>query len=117
MIRQHILSVAQNMDFDVEEAENAVEAIELIKKGIAFDVVIGDIRTSSTSGLEFLKALKGNSPPPVIMLATIEGSVVISKEFVSGGAFEYLAKSLEATSLEIMVDTVVYPKLFMVIVR
>ncbi|MBI5307967.1 MAG: response regulator [Planctomycetes bacterium] len=110
MTRQHILSVAQNMDFYVEEAENAVEAIEALKKGIVFDVVIGDIRTSGASGIEFLKSLKGNSPPPVIMLATIDGSVVISKEFVTGGAFEYLTKSLAATSIEKTVDTVVYQK-------
>lgn len=110
MTRQHILSVAQNMDFDVEEAENAAEAIEALKKGLVFDVVIGDLRTSGASGMEFLKSLKGNSPPPVIMLATIDGSVVISKEFVSGGAFEYLTKSIEARSIEKMVDTVVYQK-------
>ena len=109
MTRQHILSVALNMEFDVEEAENAAEAIEELKKGIVFDVVIGDIRTSGASGMEFLKSLKSNSPPPVIMLATIDGSVVISKEFVTGG-FEYLTKSLEATSIEKTVDTAVYQK-------
>lgn len=35
---------------------------------------------------------------------------IISKEFVSGGAFEYLTKSLEAASIELMVDTVVHQK-------
>ncbi len=110
MTRQHILSVAQNMEFDVEEAENAAEAIELIKKGIAINVVIGDIRTSGASGMEFLKSLKAASPPPVIMLATIDGSVVISKEFVTGGAFEYLTKSIETASIEKTVDTAAYQK-------
>lgn len=111
MTRQHILSVAQNMEFDVEEAENAAEAIELLKKGrIAINVVIGDIRTSGASGMEFLKSLKAKSPPPVIMLATIDGSVVISKEFVTGGAFEYLTKSIETASIEKTVDTAVYHK-------
>jgi diguanylate cyclase (GGDEF)-like protein len=93
MVRQLILSVASNMDFEVEEANDGMEGIEFIKKGINFDVVIADMRMQSIGDFEFLKALKGCSPSPVAILMTAYGLVVIANESTSSDTFECLTKS------------------------
>ena len=70
MARQLISAVAKDMGFEVEEANDGMEGLEFIKRGIVFDVVIADLRMPKIGGLEFLKTLRSSSLCPTIILVT-----------------------------------------------
>jgi DNA-binding NarL/FixJ family response regulator len=82
-------------DADVDEAESAAAALELLHGGKKVDLALVDVRMPDLDGLELLKAIKAEwAELPVIMLSTYENAPYV-KRALADGASGYLLK--EAT--------------------
>ena len=68
LIREVIKEYAQNEEFQVLEAENGVEALEIIAKE-EIDLIILDVMMPKMDGLAFLKEMKKIKDIPVIILS------------------------------------------------
>jgi two-component system, NtrC family, response regulator AlgB len=87
---------------DVRLAGSGAEALEIIKSGKEFDVVLTDWLMAEMDGLELLTTIKKSSPTTTVILmtayGTIEGAVTAIKE----GAFDYLTKPLKLTQVQLV---------------
>ena len=110
MVRQLVSATAGDIGFEVLEANDGMEAINIIKSGNIFDVVIADVRMPGMGGLELLKFLGCFSPHPVIILVTGYGTVEIAREAMLCGAFEYLTKPFDIRLVEKTLEAAVYHK-------
>src|SRR4030095_1725900 len=87
---------------DVEEAPNGNAAIEKLHEGF-FDVVVSDLKTGGSTGLEVLKTAKTLHPSSAIILMTAFGSVSTAVEAMKSGAFDYVQKPFEIEEMEVKI--------------
>ncbi len=93
----HRLMIKANMlekDYDIFEAEDGGEAIELVEKDF-FDLIIMDIKMKKVDGITALKKIKEISPSIPIMIMTAYSSVQTAVEALKLGATEYFVKPLD----------------------
>ena len=84
--------------YRVAAALTGEEALEEIASG-GYDIVVSDIYIDEVTGLDILRAAKGQRPDCAVILMTARGSVETTVEAEEGGAFEYLAKPFEMGEL------------------
>lgn len=93
--------VLRDADFDVIEASNADEALEILKSPIRIDLMISDVRMpGSMDGLGLLAIVRTTLPilPVIITSAHLEPMLAITD-----GATQFVAKPF---SLEFVVEAV-----------
>jgi DNA-binding NarL/FixJ family response regulator len=79
-------------DAEVVEAESSAVALEVLHRGVDFDLALVDVRMPDLDGLELLRAIKAEwAELPVIMLSTYENAPYV-KRALSDGAAGYLLK-------------------------
>jgi len=100
-IRKSLREILEYEKYEIEEAENAQQALELIKQS-DFNVVISDIKMPNMNGIEFLEALKPLKDIPLIMI-TGHGDIDIAVESIKKGAFDFIQKPLDLNRLLISV--------------
>lgn len=85
--------------YEVELINSGDKAIELIKKGGQFDLMISDVKMPGTSGTDVLKFAAERAPlMPVIMLTGVV-SVETAVSAMRSGAFDYLMKPITRKDL------------------
>lgn len=101
-IRSTLKEILEYEHYQVEEALNGVQGLELIGKN-AFDLVLCDIKMEKMDGMEVLeKALALQPDLPFIMISghgTIETAIEASKK----GAFDFISKPPDLNRLLITV--------------
>ncbi|GBD91092.1 transcriptional regulatory protein ZraR [bacterium BMS3Abin04] len=93
----HRVMIKANMiekDYEIFEAENGAEAIELVEKDF-FDLIIMDIKMKKVDGITALKKIKEISPSIPVMIMTAYSSVQTAVEALKLGAAEYFVKPLD----------------------
>ena len=91
--RKFIKSYLVLKGFEVETAENGLEAMKLAEQG-TFTLVFSDIEMPVMNGLEFLATFKkkpGYQDIPVIMLTTVDKPEIIDRA-TKMGAVHYMIK-------------------------
>jgi len=83
---------------DVSTADNAINALELIKSD-QFDVVISDIILPRMNGIELLSEIRKISRNIQVIMITGEPTVETASEAVRAGAFDYLAKPVSGRDI------------------
>ena len=69
-VRRFALRVLEKEGYQVVEARDGVEAVELIKQGRQFDAVVSDIVMPRMNGVELMQALTTDAPDvPVILMS------------------------------------------------
>ncbi len=84
---------------DIQEAENGSVALNLIKNGEKFDMILLDIMMPIVDGVEFLKIFRSdmnNSHIPVIVLSTDDTK---KTEVFDNGANDFLRKPIKEDDL------------------
>lgn len=100
-IRKVMRSILEELRFDVSEAENGLEALDVCRKRMP-DVVLLDWNMPVMDGLEFLVALRaqaGGQGPKVIFCSTARDAEQIVRA-MTAGASEYLVKPFDRPLLE-----------------
>ncbi|MGZ3534953.1 MAG: sigma-54-dependent transcriptional regulator [Thermodesulfobacteriota bacterium] len=102
MIRK---GLSQMGGYDVEVAQNGVEAVEKVEKDV-FDLVLTDLKMPEMDGLELLKTIKGTRPEIMVILLTAFGSIETAVEAMKIGANDYITKPIDLNELLIHVSKV-----------
>ena len=94
IVRTMLRNILEQESYDVEEAENGVIALEKLKAGNQYDIILLDWEMPEMNGYEFLQAyvaenLKGNTK--VIMLTSLTKMSNILKA-IDAGADDYIMK-------------------------
>ena len=100
MIRK---GLSQMGGYNVEVAQNGVEAIEKVEKDV-FDLVLTDLKMPGMDGLELLKTIKGTRPEVMVILVTAFGSIETAVEAMKIGANDYITKPIDLNELLIHVS-------------
>lgn len=89
-------------DYQVEEAENGLEAWEKIKKN-DYDLMILDVMMPKMDGWQTIEMVRKTSNIPILML-TAKGSTQDKVTGLSAGADDYLVKPFEEAELMVRVQ-------------
>jgi DNA-binding NtrC family response regulator len=92
--------------FEVFLAYN-VESTKNILKIDPVDVVLTDLRLGNESGLDVLKLVQSQVPPPPCVVMTAYGSVESAVEAMRRGAYDYVTKPLDLDRAEILLQRAV----------
>lgn len=89
-------------DYAITTAITAKEALEKAKEG-SFNLVITDIRLSSTDGLELMEDLLLLNPDLPVIILTAYGSIEGAVTAIKKGAYSYLTKPFDPKDLLLQV--------------
>ncbi len=90
-IRETIKAFLKDEGHDVQVAEDAITAVEVLKKD-DFDVVVTDIILPKMSGVKLLRAIRHVSPHVQVIMITGEPTIETASDALRLGAFDYLSK-------------------------
>jgi DNA-binding NtrC family response regulator len=88
--------------YDVTLAPDGAAALSVIGSK-AFDVVLTDIRMPGASGFEVLRAVQARSPRTRVVMMTAYANVPDAVAAMKQGAFDYVAKPLDADEIALVV--------------
>lgn len=100
-IRRTLREILEYEKYQVEDAENGMDAIQLAKEQ-EFDVILCDIKMDGMDGIETLEALKQFTDCPVIMISG-HGTIETAVEAIKKGAYDYIAKPPDLNRLLITI--------------
>ena len=81
-------------EFAVTKAGSGTEAVDLIRKGTAFEVVSLDLQMPGISGVDALRTIKQLSPSTEVMLVTGFLNIDAAKQAIRSGAYDYVEKPI-----------------------
>jgi len=91
--------------FDVETAASADEGLQRIRDGPP-DCVVSDYNMPGLDGLEFLQAVRENSPDLPFILFTGKGSEAVASEAIAADVTDYLQKGSGSEQYELLTNRV-----------
>jgi len=102
VIRETLRDILEYERYKIDEAEDGVKALEMIKKK-KYDLVILDIKMPKMDGLEVLdKSMEFNPEIPIIMISG-HGTIDIAVEATKKGAYSFITKPPDLNQLLLMV--------------
>ncbi len=106
VIRTYLKNLLPMKGYDVSLAEDGIQAIEMLQKGAAPDVIILDVMMPKMDGIETLRKIcEHDATIPVIMLSVV-GKASTIVEAMNLGAADYINKPFEEEELEIALQKV-----------
>lgn len=101
VIRKVARRILEEMQFDIEEAEDGQGAWEACKRSMP-DVVLLDWNMPVMNGLEFLKTLRASTAhsQPVVVFCTTENDLDHIRAAIDAGANEYIMKPFDREIIE-----------------
>lgn len=100
-IRNTLKDILEYEKYKVDEAENGLEALDLIRNK-EFDVILCDIKMPQMDGIEVLEKAMILTETPVIMISG-HGTIETAVEAIKKGAYDYIAKPLDLNRLLITI--------------
>lgn len=100
-VRQQVSLTLKYAGYDLLEASNGREGIEIVRSGVPIAMVICDVNMPITNGIEFLETIKGDGtapPVPVVMLTT-DGSPELISRAKRAGAKGWIIKPFQSDLL------------------
>lgn len=102
-VRKVVRLTLEKANYEVLEAEDGKQAIEIINKGenrIMLDVIICDIRMPSINGVEAIQYFQKEYPKVKIIVLTGFPDVDMAISFMRKGVVDYLVKPVEGETLK-----------------
>jgi len=107
--RNMLTPVLRAAGYQVTTVSAAAEALDLMKKGKRFDVVLSDIEMPDMNGFQFAEALRADqrfAGTPVIALSSITSPATIERARVAG-FHDYVAKFDRQGLIAVLKDTAI----------
>jgi putative two-component system response regulator len=92
MIRQLLSQKLSPEGYRCEQAANAEQALEKLKKDGSIELVILDIKMPGKSGTELLPEIKAKYPDTAVIMATAVDDASIAINCMKAGAYDYVTK-------------------------
>jgi two-component system response regulator HydG len=102
-LRQALSETLRRSGYEVLEAPEGRTAMALVDEG-GFDLAIFDLKMPVHSGIDLLKASKGQWPLVPVIVLTAYGSVDLAVEAMKAGAADFLGKPVDADHLLLLVQ-------------
>ncbi len=93
-IRQMILLTLETAGYEVQEAEDGIEAFAILGSDAAWNVILLDQRMPLMEGTEVLRRLKVLAPSARVVMMTAFASVELAVEAMKLGATDFLRKPM-----------------------
>jgi DNA-binding NtrC family response regulator len=100
-IRKTLKEILEYEKFKVDEAENGIVGLEMLKTG-KYDAVLCDIKMPQMDGIEVLEKIQEFSDVPVVMISG-HGNIDTAVEAIKKGAFDYISKPPDLNRLLVTV--------------
>jgi DNA-binding NtrC family response regulator len=103
--KESVLEIMERIlgdSYDVTATPDATRAMALVGEG-GFDLVLTDIRMPEVSGFELLAAAQRCAQPPRVVMITGFARIPDAVAAIRQGAFDYIAKPLEAEEISLVV--------------
>jgi DNA-binding NtrC family response regulator len=97
-VRPVLTRILQTEGYEPEVFESGDEFLRG-RGSLTFDVVVTDFQMQGASGMDVLKACRTQEDPPEVLLVTGFASIRNAVEAMRLGAFDYLAKPVDAKEL------------------
>ena len=91
-------------DHQIAIAESGREALALIERNGAFDLVLSDWRMAEMNGLELLTEIKAKYSTTIVILMTAYGTVQNAVAAMKAGAYDYVTKPFSLDQIQHAVD-------------
>ena len=102
-IRRILRILLEKERYEVVEARDGVEAVEMVKNDRSIDLCIMDIMMPKMSGVEATKTIRGFSPVPILFL-TAKSLAGDKSDAYSSGGDDYIVKPFSAGELLMKVE-------------
>ncbi len=90
-IRNTLREILEYENFEVEEAKDGPDGLEMLAKG-KYDVVLCDVKMPKMDGLEVLEKAKDISPDSEFLMISAHGNIETAVEATKKGAFDFIEK-------------------------
>jgi DNA-binding NarL/FixJ family response regulator len=97
--------ITQNITEDLDQANNGIEAFNMIKKE-KYDLVISDINMPKMDGLELMKEINNYDPELKVIALSMMDDTVSIKKMLKAGAVGYVLKEGNTQELTKAVEEV-----------
>lgn len=91
-IRFIVREILKRKGYESAEADNGVQALEILENDSRFDLIISDIRMAKMGGLELLGELRDRFPGIPTIILSVHTVPEWIDEAMQKGAVSYLAK-------------------------
>ena len=105
-IRRILRILLEKERYEVVEARDGVEAVEMVKNDRSIDLCIMDIMMPKMSGVEATKTIRGFSPVPILFL-TAKSLAGDKSDAYSSGGDDYIVKPFSAGELLMKVEALI----------
>jgi DNA-binding NtrC family response regulator len=102
IIRKTLKEIIEYEGFEVSEAADGVEGIEMSSKE-AFDIIFCDIKMPKLDGIEVLEKLQVICPDSAVIMISGHGNIDTAVEAIKKGAFDFIAKPLDLNRLMVTI--------------
>ncbi|MFN8943320.1 MAG: sigma-54-dependent transcriptional regulator [Pseudobdellovibrionaceae bacterium] len=98
-----LASTMMNVQFQIEEASNGIDAVNKIKQN-EFDLVLMDVKMPEMNGLQALQEIKAHDPRTFVVIMTAHSNFEDAKLAIREGAYDYIEKPVKAENLISIVE-------------
>jgi DNA-binding NtrC family response regulator len=102
-LRGDMRSFFQRRGFEVDEARNGEQAIEMVERR-AYDVMLLDMVMPGLSGLDLLRQIKARESDLAVVMLTGQGTIESAVEAMKLGAREFVTKPVRLKDLDQLVE-------------
>ncbi len=102
-VRFTLRAILEDDGIEVVEASDGVAALERVRDGGRFDLLISDLQMPRMNGMELLHALREVPAAPGLVLVTAHGSARTAVEAMKAGAVDYFGKPFDADEIAAVV--------------
>ena len=105
-MRSGIALVMKRMGCEAITAASGAEALSILARQAAFDLVITDYRMAEMDGLQLLEAIRRDFGDTDVVIITAHGTIEIAVEAMQVGAVDFITKPFPMEALQLKVERV-----------
>ena len=105
-MRSGIALVMKRMGCEAITAPGGAEALSILARQAAFDLVITDYRMAEMDGLQLLEAIRRDFGDTDVVIITAHGTIEIAVRAMQAGAVDFITKPFPMEALQLKVERV-----------
>lgn len=106
-LRLTVRAALETRNYQVEEAEDGAQAVEMVTSGAAYDAVLLDVNMPRMNGIEALTKIKEFDPKIFCLILTAYSDVKDAINAIKHGAYDYLEKPVDGERILKLIDQAV----------